>query len=151
MQSISKTQIVPYSSEEMYNLVNAVETYPEFLSWCSQSVVHHRTEDELKATLVMSAGGFTQSITTHNRMQKDKMIEVRLVEGPLKHLESFWRFENIDTPDTTSNPIQCHIFFDIEFEFSNLFMRMTLEPFFSKVADTLMENFCARAEALYKR
>lgn len=151
MHSISKTKIVPYSPEEMYNLVNAVETYPEFLSWCSQSVVHHRTEEELKATLVMAAGGFTQSITTHNRMQKDKMIEVRLVEGPLKHLESFWRFENVDTPDPSSTIPQCHIFFDIEFEFSNLFMRMALEPFFSKVADTLMENFCTRAEAIYQR
>lgn len=148
MHSISKTKIVPYTPEEMYSLVNAVETYPEFLTWCSQSIVHHRTEDELQATLVMSAGGFTQSITTHNRMQKDKMIEVRLVEGPLKHLETFWRFETIESPNT---PIQCHIFFDIEFEFSNFLMRMTLEPFFSKIADTLMENFCSRAEALYKK
>lgn len=147
MHSISKTKIVPYTPEEMYNLVNAVETYPDFLSWCSQSVVHHRTDDELKATLVMAAGGFTQSITTHNRMQKDKMIEVRLVEGPLKHLESFWRFESIESNELS----QCHIFFDIEFEFSNLFMRMALEPFFSKVADTLMENFCDRAEVLYKK
>ena len=152
MHSISKTTIVPYTPQEMYSLVNAVESYPEFLTWCSQSVVHHRNEEELKATLVMSAAGFTQSITTHNRMQKDKMIEIRLVDGPLKHLESFWRFESIEPPSNTSTSTpHCHIFFDIEFEFSNFLMKMTLEPLFSKIADTLMENFCTRADTLYKK
>ena len=151
MHQISKTKIVPYTPQEMYDLVNAVENYPEFLSWCSQSVIHHRTEEEVKATMVMSAAGFTQSITTQNRMEKDKMIEIKLLEGPLKHLESFWRFEEIEPKDSTSTSPHCHIYFDIEFEFSNLFMRMALEPLFSKIADTLMDNFCARAEVLYKR
>ena len=148
MHAINTTKILPYTPQEMYALVNAVETYPEFLSWCTSSTVHYQTEEELKATLVMSAKGFTQSITTHNRMQKDKMIEVRLVEGPLKHLESFWRFESIEEPGAAP---QCHVFFDIEFEFSNRFIRMALEPFFSKIADTIIDDFSNRANVLYKR
>lgn len=149
MHAINTTKVVPYTPEQMYALVNAVEAYPEFLSWCTQSTVHYQTEEELKATLVMSVKGFTQSVTTHNRMHKDKMIEIRLVEGPLKHLESFWRFEHME--NSTEEAPRCHIFFDIEFEFSNRFIRMALEPFFSKIADTIVEDFSNRADALYKK
>lgn len=149
MTAINTSKIVPYTAQEMYALVTNIEAYPDFLSWCVGSTVHHQTEDEAKATLVISARGFTKSITTHNRMQKNKMIEMRLLEGPLKHLESFWRFESLE--NSTETAPQCHIFFDIEFEFSNRFIRMALEPFFSKITDTLVDGFMARAAALYPR
>lgn len=149
MNTLSTKKILPYTHQEMYALVNSIETYPEFLSWCTQSIIHERTEEELKATLTMSAKGFTQSITTHNHMQKDKMIEMRLVEGPLKHFESFWRFEQVEN-SSEATP-QCQILFDIAFEFSNRFIRMMLEPFFNKVADTIVDEFSTRAAELYKR
>lgn len=149
MTAISTTKIVPYSPEDMYTLVNDVKAYPDFLSWCLNSTIHEQSEDEMKATLVMSASGFTKSITTHNRMQKNKMIEMRLIEGPLQHFESFWRFERIEGP--AENPPQCHVFFDIEFEFSNRFIRMALEPFFNKIADTIVDAFSDRADALYQQ
>ncbi len=149
MNSISTSRIVPYTAQEMFTLVNDIESYPEFLPWCKSSTIHQRTDDEIRATLVLSAKGFTQSITTHNRMQKDKMIEMKLIEGPLKHLESFWRFEMMEN-STEENP-KCHIFFDIEFEFTNRFIRMALEPFFDKVAETMVGSFLDRAEAIYKK
>lgn len=150
MNSISTSRIVPYTCEEMYNLVNDIETYPEFLPWCQNSIVHECDDNEVKATLVLSAKGFTQSLTTHNLMQKNKMIEMKLVEGPLKHLESFWRFEDVSDNPNESKP-QCHIFFDMEFEFSNRFIRMALEPFFDSVSNTIVNSFLARAETLYSK
>lgn len=149
MNSISTDKILPYTPHEMYTLVNDIEKYPEFLPWCSESVIHEQYEEELRATLVLSASGFTKAITTLNRMQKDKMIEMRLVDGPLKHFESFWRFESVPSTDGTTE--QCHVFFNIEFEFTNRLIRMALEPFFNKVADTMVDAFSKRAEALYKK
>lgn len=149
MNSISTSRIVPYTCEEMYTLVNDIKAYPDFLPWCTTSAIHEQNDDELKASLTICVKGFTQSFTTHNRMQKNKMIESKLIEGPLKHLESFWRFEAHEE-STEANP-RSHIFFDIEFEFSNRLVRMAMEPFFDKVAETMVGAFLERAESLYAR
>jgi len=143
MTTINKTKIVPYSPQKMYELVNQIEAYPEFLPWCSSSQILHRNEDEVKASLSISAHGFTKPFTTHNLLQKNKMIEIRLIDGPFKHLEGFWRFESLDEDK------QCQIFFDIEFEFSNKLLSFTLTPLFSQIADTMVDAFCSRAEKLY--
>lgn len=147
MHIIKTNKAVPYTAEEMFALVNDVAAYSEFLSWCTESTVHSQNTDELKATLGLAVSGFTQSITTHNFMQPHKMIEMRLVEGPVKHLQGFWHFEDHSTPD---NPF-CNIVFEMEFEFSNRFLRMMLEPFFNKVSDTIIDAFSTRAETLYRK
>lgn len=146
MNAMSTSKIVPYTAQEMYALVNDIEAYPEFLSWCKSSSVTLRTDHEVKATLTLSASGFTKSITTHNHMQQSKIIEMRLVEGPLNHLEAFWRFEDI-----SASPQQCHIYFDIEFEISNRLIRMAFEPLLGKIADTIIGAFCHRADALHDK
>ena len=92
--------IVPYSTEQMYDLVNDIESYAKFLPWCISSRVLSRDEDEVYATLVLSYGGFRKAFSTCNRLQKNKMIEIRLVDGPLSQLEGFWRFEA--TSETSS-------------------------------------------------
>lgn len=161
MNTYCKSAVVPYTSKQMYELVNDVEAYPEFLPWCTKSEIHHKTDDEIRATLTMSVSGFTQSLTTHNRMEDNKMIEIRLIDGPLSHLEAFWRFEAMDVSDDATmeerekmdvdNMSPCHVYFDISFEFSNRFIKMALEPFFSKVSDTIIDAFTSRAEILYPK
>ncbi len=67
----------------MYALVNDIERYVDFFPYCVQSTVHFRTEDEVQATLLMGMSGVQKSFTTHNYMQPDKMIEMRLVGWPI--------------------------------------------------------------------
>ena len=90
MTNVKKSRTVPYSCEQMYNLVNDVERYAEFLPYFAESVVHHRDEDEVQATLSVTAVGIQKSFTTRNRLQANKMIEIRLVDGPFSRLEGFW-------------------------------------------------------------
>lgn len=149
MNTISAQKIVSHSPADMYALVNNVAAYADFLPCCTQSVVHHETEDEIKATLTLSSHGFTKSITTQNRMQKNKIIEIRLVEGPLKHLEGFWRFESLNPEASPENKGGCQIFFDVKFEFLNRFIGMTLEPLLNKAADAVIDSFSIRADNLY--
>ncbi len=87
MSIIKRSKIVPYTVSEMYALVNAIEDYPQFVHWCRSSTVHSRTENEVRATLCFARGGIQKSFTTCNRLQADKMIEVRLIDGPFRHLE----------------------------------------------------------------
>ena len=140
MTIVKKARVVPFTREQMYNLVN-VERYGEFLPYFSQSLVHHRDEDEVQATLVIEAAGVSKSFTTRNRLQANKMIEIRLVDGPFSHLEGFWRFD--DAPDG------CLISFDLEFVFSGRMFSMLLGPIFEQVTDKMVDAFCSRAEALY--
>src|SRR5687768_10740712 len=95
MTSVKQSRVVPFSCEQMYQLVDDVERYPEFLPYFSKSQVHHRDEDEVQATLNVIAAGITKSFTTRNRLQVNKMIEIRLVDGPFSHLEGFWRFDEM--------------------------------------------------------
>jgi ribosome-associated toxin RatA of RatAB toxin-antitoxin module len=141
MTVVKKSRIIPFSCEQMYNLVNQVELYAEFLPYCSQSIVHHRTQDEVQATLMISAAGMSKSFTTRNLHQLNKMIEIRLVDGPFSHLEGFWRFDEVDDG--------CKISFDLEFEFAGRMFSMLLGPVFEQVTDKMVDAFCDRAEILY--
>lgn len=93
MTIVKRSRTVPYSCEQMYGLVNDVEHYSEFLPYCAESKILHRDNDEVQATLVIAAAGMSKSFTTRNRLQTNKMIEIRLVDGPFSHLEGFWRFD----------------------------------------------------------
>lgn len=142
MPSITKTEHVPFSQQQMYDLVNAIEDYPHFLPWCSESDVISRSDDEVKATLHLSVGGMTKSFTTLNRLHPHSKIALHLVEGPFKHLEGCWLFEN-----TGEN--ECQVKLELEFEMAGGFLDMMIGPMFNQVANSLVDAFCQHAHAVY--
>ena len=142
MTQIQKSRVVPFSCEQMYQLVDNIEHYADFLPHFASSEVHHRTDDEVQATLTILAAGMSKSFTTCNRLQKNKMIELRLVDGPFDHLEGFWRFD--------AAPHGCLISFDLEFEFSSRIFSMLIGPIFEQVCNKMVDSFCERAHILYK-
>lgn len=141
MTVVKKSRVVSYSCEQMFHLVNEIEEYAKFLPYCSESIVHHRDNDEVQATLVIGAAGMSKSFTTRNRLQTNKMIEIRLVDGPFSHLEGFWRFDEIDNG--------CQVSFDLEFEFAGRMFSMLLGPLFEQITDKMVDAFCDRAEVIY--
>lgn len=142
MPIIHQVLVVPYGVADMYKLVNEVEGYPEFLPWCKTSEILHRDEDEIHARLMLAGGGFQKSFTTCNRLQADKMIEIRLLDGPFRQLEGFWKF------DAQANN-GCQVTLDLEFEFANKLLAMAFGPVFNQVASTLVDAFSKRADQIY--
>lgn len=142
MSNISRNIVVSYTTAQMYSLVNAVEDYPRFLPWCVSSHILHRDDDEVKASLVISSAGFSKSFTTHNRLQKDKMIEIRLIDGPFKHLEGFWRFDHLS--ENT-----CRVSLDMEFELAGGLLNFAFGPIFHQMANSLVDAFEVRAKEIY--
>lgn len=126
----------------MYKLVNDVASYADFIPWCVSSRIDSCTHDEIRATLAFSRGGLHKAFTTLNRLQPHKMIEIRLVNGPFKHLEGFWRFEEVANG-------HCRVALDLEFEFSSRLVGMMFGPIFHQIANTLVDSFCSRAEVVY--
>jgi len=141
MTIVKKSRVVTYTCEQMFQLVNEIENYAQFLPYCSESIVHHRDEDEVQASLIIGAAGMSKSFTTRNRLQKNKMIEIRLVDGPFSHLEGFWRFDEVEEG--------CKVSFDLEFEFAGRMISMLLGPVFEQVTDKMVDSFCDQAEVLY--
>jgi len=141
MPVIKRAAEVPYTALQMYELVDKIEDYPTFLPWCRSSEVLSRDEDEVRATLELARGGLSKHFTTCNRLQHGKMIEVRLVSGPFRHLEGFWRFEE--------NVQGSKVSLDLEFEFHNHMISMVLSPLFHPVANSLVDSFCQHAKTVY--
>ncbi|WP_290651499.1 type II toxin-antitoxin system RatA family toxin [Aquisalimonas sp.] len=144
MTTISRSALVHHSARTMFDLVNDVDRYKEFLPWCSDSGVIEQHGDELKAFVTISKGGVSRSFTTRNRAQPGKMLEVRLVEGPFKRLDGYWRFQSLG--DNASK-----VALDMEFEFSNAIVRMAFGRVFDQVANRLVDSFVTRADQLYGR
>lgn len=142
MPIINKSAIVPYTAEQMFELVNDVAHYQEFVPWCVKSDVISQTPDEVRATLGFAHSGLHKSFSTINRLQPHKMIELRLLDGPFKKLEGFWHFEKID--DSHSR-----VTLDLHFEFSTKLIALMFGPLFNQVANTLVDCFMKRATQVY--
>jgi len=142
MPTISKSVLVPYSAAQMFAVVDDVEAYPSFLPWCKSARVLSRNGDELRAEIEMARGAIHKSFSTCNRRQQDKMIEIRLLEGPFRHLDGFWRFDALGEK-------ACKVSLDLDFEFSSRVVGMALGPVFSQIANTLVDAFQKRAVAIY--
>ena len=142
MKTIRKQALVPYTPAEVYALVNDVAAYPQFLPWCGGSEVLYADADEMRARIDIQRGALRRSFATRNRIQRDKMIEVRLLEGPFRHLEGYWRFDALGDDG-------CRISFDLQFEFANRLVDATLGPVFQQIARSLVDAFCKRAEQVY--
>lgn len=143
MPLISRNALVPYTVEEMYELVEDIESYPEFLPWCRSTEVLERNECEVSASIEIAKGALHKSFTTRNRHQKNKIIEMRLVKGPFKHLEGFWRF------DTLKNAQASKISLDLDFEFENKLIAMAVGSIFNQIANTMVDAFTKRAVEVY--
>ncbi|MDH5484340.1 MAG: type II toxin-antitoxin system RatA family toxin [Gammaproteobacteria bacterium] len=143
MPLISRNALVPYSVEEMYQLVEDIEAYPEFLPWCRATEVLSKTDDEVKASIDIAKGALNKSFTTINRMQKNKMIEMHLLQGPFKHLEGFWRFDALKTEQASK------ISFDLDFEFESKIMAFAAGTIFNQIANSMVDAFSKRAIEVY--
>jgi ribosome-associated toxin RatA of RatAB toxin-antitoxin module len=142
--TISKSALVPYTPQEMYELVRDVEAYPRFLPWCKEARVHSDDGDKVRATLVLSKNGVEKAFTTCNRHQRNKMIEVRLERGPFRQLQGFWRFDPLGDQG-------CKVSMDMEFEFSSRVLGLVIGPVFSQIANSLVDSFQRRAVEIYGR
>ncbi|MBP9721682.1 MAG: type II toxin-antitoxin system RatA family toxin [Gammaproteobacteria bacterium] len=153
MTIIKRELIVPYSDKQMFDLVNDIKRYPEFLNWCSQARLikesqAHQDEiyqDYIEAELTISYSGVLKQFTTRNSLVPNSKIIMSLVEGPFKHLHGVWEFKIIDN----SGNLGCKVEFSLDFEFSNYFVSMMFGKVFQEIAEKIVGSFSARAKQVY--
>ena len=144
MAEISKSVDVFYSADEMYTLVNDIESYPLFLPWCKNSQVFNQSDRKLTATLELAIGKIKQSFTTENAMDPGRLISMRLLKGPFKQLTGTWKFDQ-----TGHN--KCRVELHMHFEFKSKLLKLSLEGVFNKIMNSLVESFIDRAKQVYGR
>lgn len=143
MKQIARSAIVEHSAAEMYALVEDIEAYPRFLSWCAAAVVHERRPDATKATLTVGLGGLRHSFTTLNENRPGEAIDMRLVEGPFRRFHGEWRFVALGAHAS-------RIEFTLQYEFSSRTLGRLLAPLFDGIADSMVEAFVRRAAEVYE-
>jgi ribosome-associated toxin RatA of RatAB toxin-antitoxin module len=142
MAVVHKTVFVGYSAEQMFALVDNVEDYPKFLPWCGGVNVKQREENRLLATLSINYHGVKQSFTTENVNTPPNSMVMRLIEGPFKLLNGTWSFKAL-------RPDACKIEFELQYEFSSRLLEQIIGPVFNMIANSFVDSFCKRAEAVY--
>src|SRR5664279_1508809 len=111
MAQVEKTVLVAHSAERMYALVDAVERYPKFLPWCGGVDLIKRDKTITIATLHIDYHGIKQKFTTENYKTYPSAMDIRLIDGPFKHLEGVWHFIAL-------TEAACKIEFRLNYEFS---------------------------------
>ena len=139
---INRSALLPYSVHALYDMVNDVLSYPEFLPWCSATRILESSDVQMRAELTVAKAGLSHRFTTQNRMIPGERIEIQLVQGPFRHLQGVWTFQ-------TLNDKASKISLDMDFDYSGAIMRVTLGPLFNHAANTMMDAFCQRARQLY--
>ena len=142
MREVRRTAVVPYSAEEMFDLVNDVAAYPDFLTWCHQARVHRATDDEVEASLGLSHGSLKGEFTTINRLTPCEEIRIDLVGGPFRHLDGRWTFEAFDDS-------ACEVGVNMRFEFASPITGLLFNSIFEQIVGSLVDAFAERARTVY--
>jgi len=142
MTTIRRNVIVPYSAEQMFRLVNAIEDYPDFLPWCERTRVISCTPHEVCASISLKKGAIRKTFTTRNDVLPGRQIDVHLVDGPFRKLHGFWRFQDLSQGGSV-------VVLEMHFEFANRLLDMAIGPVFREIVGSLVTSFRRRADQVY--
>ncbi|MBD1553781.1 type II toxin-antitoxin system RatA family toxin [Pseudomonas typographi] len=138
---IQRSALLPYPAQALYDLVNDVARYPEFLPWCASTKVIETSDTHMRASLEVAKGGLSQTLVTRNTLEPGQRIEMNLERGPFTQLQGVWVFKALGEK-------ACKISLDLAFDYDGPLVRATLGPLFNQAANTLVDAFCQRAKQL---
>lgn len=142
MTIVEKIVLVEHTPAQMFELVDQVEDYPKFLPWCGGTQLHLRSETLTTATVHINYHGVKSHFSTDNTKRFPNHMQMRLRDGPMKHLDGSWQFSPLGDS-------ACKIEFRLHYEFSSRMLEKVLGPVFSHIANSFVEAFVKRAKQLY--
>ncbi|RYH03405.1 type II toxin-antitoxin system RatA family toxin [Salipiger sp. IMCC34102] len=141
-----ETRVLPYTPDQMYDLVADVESYPKFLPWTAAARIRSREDfadhTTLLADLVISFKVFRETFGSRVTLwPRQKAIDTEYIDGPFKHLNSRWEFSEAEGG--------CRVHFHVDFEFKNRMLQGAAGMFFNQAMQTIVKAFERRAKELY--
>lgn len=142
MTLVQKSALVKFSAQQMFDLVNDIEAYPQFLPWCSGSRIIKREDAIVEAEVSIAKGGFQKSFATRNVIEPGRKMTLSLLDGPFSHLSGVWEF--LPLREDASK-----ISLDLEFEMSGKLASLAFGAVFNQICNTMVSSFTERAKAVY--
>lgn len=143
MKQVSRSALVTATPQRMFELINDVEAYPQFVPGCAGARVILREGDQVVAALDIRKGLLRTSFTTRNTLQEDHSVHMALVEGPFRSLSGLWTLTPIQAPD--GQPLGCRVSLEVCFELSAAVPGGWLGPLFEQTVAGLVDAFVVRA------
>ncbi|GDX85045.1 MAG: type II toxin-antitoxin system RatA family toxin [Methylococcaceae bacterium] len=142
MTRIEKSALVKFSAQQMFDLVNDIESYPQFLPWCSGTRILSHSENIIEGEISISKGGFEKKFSTRNTLELGQKMVVELLDGPFAHLSGEWNF--LPLREGASK-----ISLDLDFEMSGVLANLAFGAVFNQICNTMVASFTARAKEVY--
>lgn len=142
MPGIHEVRQLPWSAEQMFDLVADVARYAEFLPWVIATRVKSDSENEMVADMLVGFSAIREKFTSRVEKRRPDEIRVHYIDGPLRDLDNLWLFRAI-------SPTRCEIEFDVKFAFRNALFEKLAGQYFDKAFRKMVAAFENRAEQLY--
>jgi coenzyme Q-binding protein COQ10 len=142
MPGVRETKRLPYSAEQMFDLVADVARYPEFLPWVVATRVRSDDGREMLADMLVGFKALREKFTSRVLKDRPGRLEVIYIDGPMRDLDNVWHFRALPEGG-------CEIDFCVDFTFKNMMFEMLAGQYFDRAFRKLVTAFEARAEELY--
>jgi ribosome-associated toxin RatA of RatAB toxin-antitoxin module len=142
MPKVARSALVHYSAGQMFDLVADVKAYPQFLPWCGGSQVRPHPDGGVNASVDIVYRGIRARFTTRNLHRYPEQIRMDLVDGPFRTMAGMWQFVPLRAG-------ACKVNFRLDYAFVSGLLSTAVAPVFDAIADTMVDSFAQRAEALY--
>ena len=142
MRIVNRSALVTYSTQQMFELVDDVDSYAEFLPWCHRSAVVSRTSEIVEAMVELQKGNIRKAFTTRNTLRKHESIELELLNGPFRSLSGGWSFDHLGSDGSK-------VTLALQFEFESRLVDMMFGAFFEETCNSLVDAFTRRAAQVY--
>lgn len=142
MPTHAEKRRLPYTPEQMFDLVADVASYPQFLPWCVATRINKRDGNVFYADVVIGYKMVREKFGSRVTTLRPDHVHVEYLEGPMKYLSNHWRF--IRQPDGG-----CEVDFFVDFEFKNKFFQNLIGVFFNEAVKRMVAAFETRAKQLY--
>ena len=142
MPTHAERKNLPYTPEQLFDLVIKIDQYPEFLPWCIASRINKKTDHEIYADIVIGYKMIREKFGSKVTFEHPHTIRVEYLDGPMKYLSNKWEF--IRESDGS-----CTIDFYVDFEFKNAFLQSMMGLFFNEAVRRMVSSFETRARDLY--
>ena len=141
MKNSQREELIYHSVEKIFDIVIDIESYPEYIPWCSKMIVNQRKKNEIFADMyVQYKFILPQKFGSHVKFDRNKLIiKTKYIEGPLKDLTTNWRFEKVENKKSK-------IIFDVNFQFKNFIHQKLAETFYPLIENKMIDSFKKRAD-----
>ncbi len=142
MPTHAERRKLPYTPEQLFDLVADIDSYSEFLPWCAASRVRRRDGNELHADLVIGFKMFREKYTSKVTLDRPQRIDVEYLQGPFKYLNNHWEFAPSEDGGTLLD-------FYVDFEFKSAILQKMIGMVFNEAVKLMVGSFESRARQIY--